>query len=55
MADLYDCHWVFGDHCHILFPGGGTPVVGPDQAFTTGEGCAAVSDSLGKLLSAPTE
>lgn len=50
MAGPTEYHWTFGDRYHISFPGGGDPVVEPDHAFTTNEGCASISDANGDLL-----
>ena len=43
-------HWTFGNGCHISFPNGGDPIVEPNHAFNSGEGCAAISDQNGNLL-----
>lgn len=50
MASGYDYHWTFGNRCHIEFPGGGDPLVRPNHAFNSVEGCATLSDAAGNLL-----
>ena len=50
MSRTGEYHWTFGDGCHISFPNGGDPIAEPPHAFTSREGCAAISDTAGNLL-----